>query len=114
MRQAGVLAAAALVGLADAEEVLLRDHSNAQRFAQGACSFQLGLGAAERDGGHAAGPRPPAGLPFSSLQDVEGGPRSTCLTRQCCTWYLTPGSAQQNLGLCRTWQCGLQLGSSSV
>ncbi|XP_020014412.1 uncharacterized protein isoform X1 [Castor canadensis] len=35
MRQAGVLAAAALVGLADAEEVLLRDHSNAQRFAQG-------------------------------------------------------------------------------
>lgn len=35
MRQAGVLAAAALVGLADAEEVLLRDHQNAQRFAKG-------------------------------------------------------------------------------
>ncbi|XP_058417753.1 uncharacterized protein LOC131417811 isoform X3 [Diceros bicornis minor] len=35
MRQAGVLAAAALVGLADAEEVLLRDHRNAQRFAKG-------------------------------------------------------------------------------
>lgn len=36
MRQAGVLAAAALVGLAEAEEVLLRDHENAQRFAKGA------------------------------------------------------------------------------
>lgn len=36
MRQAGVLAAAALVGLADVEEVLLRDHRNARRFAQGA------------------------------------------------------------------------------
>ncbi|XP_062936778.1 uncharacterized protein LOC134364673 isoform X1 [Cynocephalus volans] len=35
MRQAGVLAAAALVGLADAEETLLRDHRNAQRFAKG-------------------------------------------------------------------------------
>ncbi|XP_025783342.1 probable low-specificity L-threonine aldolase 2 [Puma concolor] len=35
MRQAGVLAAAALVGLADVEEVLLRDHQNARRFAQG-------------------------------------------------------------------------------
>ncbi|GAB1297119.1 L-threonine aldolase [Apodemus speciosus] len=35
MRQAGVLAAAALVGLAEAEEVLLRDHGNAQRFAKG-------------------------------------------------------------------------------
>lgn len=35
MRQAGVLAAAALVGLAEAEEVLLRDHENAQRFAKG-------------------------------------------------------------------------------
>ncbi|XP_014408049.2 LOW QUALITY PROTEIN: probable low-specificity L-threonine aldolase 2 [Camelus ferus] len=35
MRQAGVLAAAALVGLADTEEVLLRDHQNAQRFAKG-------------------------------------------------------------------------------
>uniref|UniRef100_A0A8C5KQ90 Probable low-specificity L-threonine aldolase 2 n=1 Tax=Jaculus jaculus TaxID=51337 RepID=A0A8C5KQ90_JACJA len=35
MRQAGVLAAAALVGLAEAEEVLLRDHQNAQRFATG-------------------------------------------------------------------------------
>lgn len=35
MRQAGVLAAAALVGLAEAEEVLPRDHENAQRFAKG-------------------------------------------------------------------------------
>lgn len=35
MRQAGVLAAAALVGLADAEEMLQRDHQNAQRFARG-------------------------------------------------------------------------------
>nr|XP_060501228.1 uncharacterized protein LOC132687254 [Panthera onca] len=35
MRQAGVLAAAALVGLADVEEVLPRDHQNARRFAQG-------------------------------------------------------------------------------
>ncbi|XP_007958031.1 probable low-specificity L-threonine aldolase 2 [Orycteropus afer afer] len=35
MRQAGVLAAAALVGLSDAEEVLLQDHRNAQRFARG-------------------------------------------------------------------------------
>ncbi|XP_029402157.1 probable low-specificity L-threonine aldolase 2 isoform X1 [Mus pahari] len=35
MRQAGVLAAAALVGLAEAEEVLPRDHGNAQRFAKG-------------------------------------------------------------------------------
>lgn len=35
MRQAGVLAAAALVGLADAEEMLQRDHQNAQRFAKG-------------------------------------------------------------------------------
>ncbi|XP_068386540.1 uncharacterized protein [Eschrichtius robustus] len=35
MRQAGVLAAAALVGLTDAEEVLLKDHQNAQRFAKG-------------------------------------------------------------------------------
>ncbi|XP_045842587.1 probable low-specificity L-threonine aldolase 1 [Meles meles] len=35
MRQAGVLAAAALVGLTDFEEVLQRDHQNAQRFAKG-------------------------------------------------------------------------------
>ncbi|XP_047403507.1 probable low-specificity L-threonine aldolase 2 isoform X1 [Sciurus carolinensis] len=35
MRQAGVLAAAALVGLAEAEEVLPRDHENARRFAKG-------------------------------------------------------------------------------
>ncbi|XP_047403510.1 low-specificity L-threonine aldolase 1-like isoform X3 [Sciurus carolinensis] len=34
MRQAGVLAAAALVGLAEAEEVLPRDHENARRFAK--------------------------------------------------------------------------------
>lgn len=36
MRQAGVLAVAALVGLTDAEEVLLKDHQNAQRFSRGA------------------------------------------------------------------------------
>ncbi|XP_051695666.2 uncharacterized protein [Oryctolagus cuniculus] len=35
MRQAGVLAAAALVGLADAQQVLLRDHENARQFAKG-------------------------------------------------------------------------------
>ncbi|XP_051015251.1 uncharacterized protein LOC127200830 [Acomys russatus] len=35
MRQAGVLAAAALVGLDETEEVLSRDHENAQRFAKG-------------------------------------------------------------------------------
>ncbi|XP_004860881.1 probable low-specificity L-threonine aldolase 2 isoform X3 [Heterocephalus glaber] len=35
MRQSGVLAAAALVGLAGAEEALLQDHKNAQRFAKG-------------------------------------------------------------------------------
>ncbi|XP_040845315.1 probable low-specificity L-threonine aldolase 2 [Ochotona curzoniae] len=35
MRQAGVLAAAALVGLADAEQVLRQDHDNARRFARG-------------------------------------------------------------------------------
>ncbi|XP_006869717.1 PREDICTED: uncharacterized protein R102.4-like [Chrysochloris asiatica] len=35
MRQAGVLAAAALVGLTDAEERLGQDHRNAQRFAKG-------------------------------------------------------------------------------
>ncbi|XP_055448533.1 uncharacterized protein LOC129665735 isoform X1 [Psammomys obesus] len=35
MRQAGVLAAAALVGLDEAEEVLPRDHENARRFAKG-------------------------------------------------------------------------------
>ncbi|XP_048222853.1 LOW QUALITY PROTEIN: probable low-specificity L-threonine aldolase 2 [Perognathus longimembris pacificus] len=35
MHQSGVLAAAALAGLAGAEEALRRDHSNARRFAQG-------------------------------------------------------------------------------
>lgn len=35
MHQSGVLAAAALVGLADAKEILLQDHGNAQRFAKG-------------------------------------------------------------------------------
>ncbi|NWQ82186.1 THA2 aldolase, partial [Columbina picui] len=35
MRQAGVLAAAARVGLEHAEETLRRDHSNARRFAEG-------------------------------------------------------------------------------
>uniref|UniRef100_A0A8C9EC64 Aromatic amino acid beta-eliminating lyase/threonine aldolase domain-containing protein n=1 Tax=Phocoena sinus TaxID=42100 RepID=A0A8C9EC64_PHOSS len=51
MCQAGVLAAAALVGLTDAEEVLLKDHQNAQRFARGAwelaspvCSVDLTTG----------------------------------------------------------------------
>lgn len=54
MRQAGVLAAAALVGLAEAEEVLLRDHQNAQRFAQGAWPQGRALGSP------AAGPSSPA------------------------------------------------------
>ncbi|XP_032994952.1 probable low-specificity L-threonine aldolase 2 [Lacerta agilis] len=40
MRQAGVLAAAGLVGLSRVEETLKRDHHNARRFAQGA--FALG------------------------------------------------------------------------
>lgn len=35
MRQAGVLAAAARIGLEQAEETLRRDHSNARRFARG-------------------------------------------------------------------------------
>lgn len=35
MRQAGVLAAAARIGLEQAEETLRRDHDNARRFAQG-------------------------------------------------------------------------------
>ncbi|XP_053159778.1 uncharacterized protein LOC128348149 isoform X1 [Hemicordylus capensis] len=37
MCQAGVLAAAALVGLSRVEETLQRDHDNARRFAQGIC-----------------------------------------------------------------------------
>ncbi|XP_048343652.1 probable low-specificity L-threonine aldolase 2 isoform X2 [Sphaerodactylus townsendi] len=37
MRQAGVLAAAALVGLRHMEEILQRDHTNARSFAEGAC-----------------------------------------------------------------------------
>nr|XP_020669707.1 probable low-specificity L-threonine aldolase 2 isoform X1 [Pogona vitticeps] len=39
MRQAGVLAAAALVGLNHVEETLKRDHDNARRFAQGASAI---------------------------------------------------------------------------
>lgn len=42
MRQVGVLAAAALVGLSCAEETLQRDHINARRFAQGACAVRGG------------------------------------------------------------------------
>ncbi|XP_062976218.1 uncharacterized protein LOC134394573 [Elgaria multicarinata webbii] len=39
MRQAGVLAAAGLVGLAHVEETLKRDHNNARCFAQAACTL---------------------------------------------------------------------------
>lgn len=42
MRQAGVLAAAALVGLSHIVETLQRDHDNARCFAQGACSVRGG------------------------------------------------------------------------
>uniref|UniRef100_A0A8D2J274 Aromatic amino acid beta-eliminating lyase/threonine aldolase domain-containing protein n=1 Tax=Varanus komodoensis TaxID=61221 RepID=A0A8D2J274_VARKO len=42
MRQAGILGAAALVGLSHVEETLKRDHSNARRFAQGACACTFG------------------------------------------------------------------------
>ncbi|XP_066474297.1 uncharacterized protein [Tiliqua scincoides] len=39
MRQAGVLAAAALIGLSHMEETLQRDHNNARCFAQGVCDL---------------------------------------------------------------------------
>ncbi|KAL8163399.1 UNVERIFIED_CONTAM: hypothetical protein K2H54_019598 [Gekko kuhli] len=39
MRQAGVLAAAALVGLRHVEETLRRDHNNARIFAEGVCNL---------------------------------------------------------------------------
>ncbi|XP_061471850.1 uncharacterized protein LOC133379837 isoform X2 [Rhineura floridana] len=39
MRQAGVLAAAGLLGLSGAEETLQRDHHNARLFVQGACAL---------------------------------------------------------------------------
>nr|XP_056704581.1 uncharacterized protein LOC130476638 [Euleptes europaea] len=39
MRQAGVLAAAALVGLRHMEETLRRDHNNARSFAEGVCNI---------------------------------------------------------------------------
>ncbi|KAM8943797.1 uncharacterized protein AAEQ78_012856 isoform 2-T2 [Lycaon pictus] len=79
MRQAGVLAAAALVGLADAEEVLLRDHQNAQRFARGAGVPHLLRGRRRRgdergdgDGGR-AGAR--GALPASAGRErCRGGP----------------------------------------
>ena len=64
MRQAGVLAAAALVGLADVEEVLLRDHQNARRFAQGArtsCPSPPFAPGRVPWGSPAAGPKSPAG-----------------------------------------------------
>nr|XP_038021503.1 LOW QUALITY PROTEIN: probable low-specificity L-threonine aldolase 2 [Anas platyrhynchos] len=43
MRQAGVLAAAARIGLEQAEETLRRDHSNARRFARGIQELQSPL-----------------------------------------------------------------------
>ncbi|XP_042308522.1 probable low-specificity L-threonine aldolase 2 [Sceloporus undulatus] len=43
MRQAGVLAAAGLVGLSQMEETLEKDHSNARCFAQGASAFSSSL-----------------------------------------------------------------------
>lgn len=68
MRQAGVLAAAALVGLADFEEVLQRDHQNAQRFAKGtwttAPTPTLTSFCSQKSvwGSPAAGPKSPAGV----------------------------------------------------
>ncbi|XP_070335955.1 uncharacterized protein [Odocoileus virginianus] len=55
MRQAGVLAAAALVGLADAEEMLQRDHQNAQRFAKGTGVPRLLRGSHRRGDQHGDG-----------------------------------------------------------
>ncbi|CAD7668332.1 unnamed protein product [Nyctereutes procyonoides] len=86
MRQAGVLAAAALVGLADAEEVLLRDHQNAQRFARGAGVPHLLRGRRRRgdergdgDGGR-AGAR--GALPASAGRErCRGGPDRACGAR---------------------------------
>ncbi|XP_060108419.1 uncharacterized protein LOC132581262 isoform X2 [Heteronotia binoei] len=43
MRQAGVLAAAALVGLRHMEETLQKDHNNARSFAEGVCSLGSSL-----------------------------------------------------------------------
>lgn len=43
MRQAGVLAAAALVGLRHMKETLQRDHNNARSFAEGACRVKRGV-----------------------------------------------------------------------
>ncbi|EHB01010.1 hypothetical protein GW7_10913 [Heterocephalus glaber] len=43
MRQSGVLAAAALVGLAGAEEALLQDHKNAQRFAKDPATVETNM-----------------------------------------------------------------------
>ncbi|VCX31085.1 unnamed protein product [Gulo gulo] len=68
MRQAGVLAAAALVGLADFEEVLQRDHQNAQRFAKGTWTTApyptlTSFGSQKSVwGSPAAGPKSPAGV----------------------------------------------------
>ncbi|XP_043761285.1 probable low-specificity L-threonine aldolase 1 isoform X1 [Cervus elaphus] len=55
MRQAGVLAAAALVGLADAEEMLQKDHQNAQRFAKGIGVPRLLRGSHRRGDQHGDG-----------------------------------------------------------
>ncbi|XP_072602634.1 uncharacterized protein [Vulpes vulpes] len=79
MRQAGVLAAAALVGLADAEEVLLRDHQNAQRFARGAGVPHLLRGRRRRGDEHGDGDGGRAGargaLPASAGRErCRGGP----------------------------------------
>ncbi|XP_040606055.1 probable low-specificity L-threonine aldolase 1 isoform X3 [Mesocricetus auratus] len=54
MRQAGVLAAAALVGLAEAEEVLPKDHENAQR-TPGPGITRLLCGPCHRGDQHSAG-----------------------------------------------------------
>nr|XP_027779758.1 uncharacterized protein LOC114082864 isoform X2 [Marmota flaviventris] len=85
MRQAGVLAAAALVGLAEAEEELPRDHENARRTpglgiapllcGSCCCGDQHGAG----EGGRAArcGPVPaPAGC-----EPRRGGPDRPCCAR---------------------------------
>lgn len=65
MHQSGVLAAAALVGLADAKEILLQDHGNAQRFAKGAAlpspllPFAPGLAPGGVGDSFTTGPRSP-------------------------------------------------------
>ncbi|XP_057357741.1 uncharacterized protein LOC118925046 isoform X2 [Manis pentadactyla] len=81
MHQAGVLAAAALVGLAGAEQALQRDHQNAQRFAKG-------RRAAEPPG---VGPR---------RSGCSTGPHSAVTQTGACT------AGSVILILCKIWRSG--------